>query len=62
MEQHLKRRAVHDESEESVPNLNREFECLLADLESKNVENVDHFKQLISYQKEIISTKNDKNI
>lgn len=34
----------------------------MADLESKNIENVDHFKQLISYQKEITNSKNDKNI
>lgn len=50
--------------ENNGKNLNDYFDSYIADLESRNIENTDHFKQLIAHENQIIKTanKNPKNL
>jgi hypothetical protein len=53
-----------EHQENNGKNLNEYFEAYVSDLESRNIENVDHFKQLIAHENQIIksSNKNSKNL
>jgi hypothetical protein len=41
--------------------LNDDYDAYVTDLEQKNIENVDHLKQLCQHQKEIVAKKQVNN-
>ena len=52
-----------EQDREQKFNLNDHFESYINDLEQRNIENVDHFKQICSHEKDLIAnSKNHKNL